>query len=287
MMLMTKMIMITWLWWWWSWWWCWRPRRPWRCWWAWWWWWWWKNRSGWSCRLWRCWWAWWRWWWWWRSRRRKRCWWSRRPWQWWWAWWWWWWWCWWWWRRRRSWWSRRPWQCWWAWWWWWWWWWGWWWCWWWWISWMKVHPVHRRVRPSRAPASQNPVHRRGGYRSFFTFSGFFAREEMWRIRPRDPVGFHMLIGHPAWATFSSRMVKSLPNTQKKLFRVRLKLGSSLPRMAKLWWGNDEPLKKMELRVQTNARMQTLQVHPEWWMTAILGKSTRGTSSYNVRPPFDI
>ena len=28
---------------------------------------------------------------------------------------------------------------------------------------MKVHPVHRRVRPSRAPASQNPVHRRGGY----------------------------------------------------------------------------------------------------------------------------
>ena len=28
---------------------------------------------------------------------------------------------------------------------------------------MKVHPVHWRVRPSRAPASQNPVHRRGGY----------------------------------------------------------------------------------------------------------------------------
>ena len=28
---------------------------------------------------------------------------------------------------------------------------------------MKVHPVHSRVRPSRAPASQNPVHRRGGY----------------------------------------------------------------------------------------------------------------------------
>ena len=31
--------------------------------------------------------------------------------------------------------------------------------WWWWI-WMKVHPVHRRVWPSRAPASQNPVHTR-------------------------------------------------------------------------------------------------------------------------------
>ena len=81
--------------------------------------------------------------------------------------------------------------------------------------------------------------------SFFTFSGFFAREEMWKIRPRDIwVGFHMLIGHPAWATCSSRMVKSLPNTPKKLFRMRLKLGSSqssLPRMAKLWWGNDEPL----------------------------------------------
>lgn len=62
--------------------------------------------------------------------------------------------------------------------------------------------------------------------SFFTFSSFFAREES--EKSRDPVGFHMLIGHPARATFSSRMVKSLPNTPKKLFRVRLKLGSSLP-----------------------------------------------------------
>ena len=30
---------------------------------------------------------------------------------------------------------------------------------------VKGHPVHRRVRPSSAPASQNPVHRRGGYPS--------------------------------------------------------------------------------------------------------------------------
>ena len=30
---------------------------------------------------------------------------------------------------------------------------------------MKGHPVHRRVGPSRAPASQNPVHRRSGFRS--------------------------------------------------------------------------------------------------------------------------
>ena len=29
---------------------------------------------------------------------------------------------------------------------------------------VKGHPVHRRVPPSSAPASQNPVHRRGGYR---------------------------------------------------------------------------------------------------------------------------
>ena len=27
---------------------------------------------------------------------------------------------------------------------------------------VKGHPVHRRVGPSRAPASQNPLHRRGG-----------------------------------------------------------------------------------------------------------------------------
>ena len=36
---------------------------------------------------------------------------------------------------------------------------------------VKGHPLHRRVGPSHAPASHNPVHRRGGYPVITTLRG--------------------------------------------------------------------------------------------------------------------